>query len=98
VGKLGKPYENLVGIIQKALHPDAIVEMGEWVVGPDGERELDVSVRGEVDGVPTFIFLECKDWKKQVGIEAVDAFDSKRADLGADRAILVSKAASPAQL
>jgi hypothetical protein len=88
--KLGRPYETLVGLIEQALHPDATVEVGQWVEGPDGEREIDVSIKGAVDGKDTFVFLECKDWKKQVGIETIDAVDSKRQDLGADRTIVVS--------
>jgi hypothetical protein len=90
MAKLGKPYETLVGLIAKALHPDAVVEVGEWVEGPDGEREIDVSIKGAIDGKDTFILVECKDWKRDVGIGTIDAIDSKRRDLGADRTIVVA--------
>lgn len=90
MAKLGKPYENVVALIGEALHPGASVEVGEWIDGPDGEREVDVSIKGVIDGQGTFIFLECKDWKKDVGIESIDALDSKRQDLAADRTIIVS--------
>ena len=75
MAKLGKPYENVVALVAKALHPGATVEVGEWVEGPDGTREIDVSVRGQIDGKQTFILIECKDWKKDVGIAEIDALD-----------------------
>jgi hypothetical protein len=90
MAKLGKLYENLVALVAKALHPGATVEVGEWVGGPDGTREIDVSVRGQIDGKQTFILVECKDWKKDVGIAEIDALDSKRHDVGADKTMIVS--------
>jgi hypothetical protein len=65
------------------------VEVGEWVEGPDGDREVDVSIRGIIEGKDTFILVECKDLKRDVGIAAIDALDSKSKDLGADRTIIV---------
>jgi hypothetical protein len=59
-------------------------------VGSDGKRDLDVVVRGTVEGVPFFVQIECKDWSEPVGIAVVDALDSKRRDLGADKAIIYS--------
>lgn len=90
MAKLGKPYENLVALVAKALHPGATIEVGEWVEGPDGAREIDVSVRGQIDDEQTFILIECKDWKTDVGIAAIDALDSKRHDVGADKTMIVS--------
>jgi hypothetical protein len=90
MAKLGKPYENLVALVAKALHPGATIEVGEWVEGPDGAREIDVSVRGQIDDKQTFILIECKDWKTDVGIGAIDALDSKRHDVGADKTMIVS--------
>ena len=90
MAKLGKPYETLVGLISQALHPGATVDVGQWVEGPDGEREIDVSIKGVIDGAETFILVECKDWKKEVGIGTIDAVDSRRRDLGADKTIVVA--------
>jgi hypothetical protein len=61
MAKLGKPYENLVALVVKALHPGAAIEVGEWIDGPDGAREIDVSVCGQIDDKQTFILIECKD-------------------------------------
>src|SRR5687768_12391867 len=87
--KKGKAFEELVAEVVSQFHPNAEIKTGEWVVGPDGRRELDVSVRGMVRGLPTFMLLECKDYTysktpSPVGIEDIDAFDSKRRDLSVD--------------
>lgn len=90
MAKLGKPYENVTALVAKALHPGATVTVGEWVEGPDGTREIDVSVRGLIDGKQTFILIECKDLKRDVGIADLDALDSKRHDVAADMTMIVS--------
>src|SRR4051812_23074383 len=88
--KLGTEYQSLVAEVMNALHPSATITIGEWVIGPDGRREIDISIRGIIDGRPTFVLVECKDWNSKVGIEAIDALESKRHDLGADRTIIAS--------
>jgi hypothetical protein len=90
VAKSGDWYQDLVGAVQRALDPGATVDVGVWVEGPDGRRDMDVSVRGEKYGQPHFALIECKDWKEPVGIAVIDAFDSKRRDLKADVAIVFS--------
>jgi hypothetical protein len=96
--KRGMDYQNLVAAIESAFDPGADVRVSEWVEGPDGERECDVSVRGARQGIPYFALAECKDWKKRVGIGVVDALDSKRRDLKADLAAIYSNSgfAAPA--
>jgi len=90
MAKLGDEYQEIVGAVERALDPGAIVRVGVWVVGPDGRRDLDVEVRGTIDGKPHFIQIECKDWADPVGISVVDALDSKRRDFDADRAVIYS--------
>lgn len=88
--KPGDEYQEIVGAVQAALDPGATVKVGSWIVGPDGRRDLDVEVRGTLDGEPFLALVECKDWRKKVGIEVVDALDSKRTDLHAQRAMIFS--------
>jgi Restriction endonuclease len=83
-------YQDLVAVIESAFDPGADVRVSEWVEGPDGKRDCDVSVRGTRQGVPYFALVECKDWKKRVGIGVVDALDSKRGDLKADLVAIYS--------
>ncbi|MCW5607589.1 MAG: restriction endonuclease, partial [Nitrosomonas sp.] len=86
----GEEYQELVALVAKALNPDAEIKTGQWIEGPDGKREVDVEVRGIVDGKPHFVYIECKDWKSPVDIQAIDNIDSKRLDLSANSAILYS--------
>jgi hypothetical protein len=78
----------------KAFDLGADVKEGQWVKGPDGRLDLDVAVRGTIDGKPTLAVIECKDFdlKKtgKVGREYVDALDSKRHDLNANIAMICS--------
>ena len=90
MAKLGDEYQEIVGAVAQALDPGASVKVGQWIEGPDGKRDLDAEVRGTVDGSPSFVLIECKDWAKPVGIGVVDALDSKRRDLNTDRAIIYS--------
>ena len=90
MAKAGSEYEKLAALVAKALDPGADIKTGQWVEGPDGKREVDVEVRGTVEGKPHFIQIECKDWKAPVDIQAIDNLDSKRRDISADAAILYS--------
>jgi Restriction endonuclease len=90
MAKAGDEYQSIVGAVAKALDPGAIVRVGVWMLGPDGRRDLDVEVRGSIDGKPHLIQIECKDWADPVGIAVVDALDSKRHDVAADHAIIYS--------
>jgi len=51
---------------------------------------MDVSIRGVRDGQTFFALIECKDWKRRVGIHVVDALHSKRDDLKADVSAIYS--------
>jgi hypothetical protein len=90
MAKAGDEYQVIVGAVAQALDPKATVKVGQWIEGPDGRRDLDVEVRGTIDGSPCFVLIECKDWTNRVGIGVVDALESKRRDLNADRAIIYS--------
>jgi Restriction endonuclease len=92
--KHGRGFELVVAEVARAMEPAATVEQGVWVNGPDGRRELDVVITGEVDGQPRTVLVECKDFApgRSVGIEYVDALDSKRDDLGLEVALLCCNA------
>ena len=73
-----------------ALDHGSAVTTEQWITGPDGARDMDVEVRGTLNGVPHFILVECKDHARPIGIGFVDAFESKIRDLTPDRAIMFS--------
>ena len=93
--KKGEAFQQLVADVARVFTPLAKVEVGKWVQGPDGRRELDVTVKGMINGKDIFILVECKDYTYSstptpVGIGDVDAFESKRRDLAADFAVMAS--------
>jgi hypothetical protein len=93
--KKGTNFQDLVKDVAKVFQPGAAIETGQWIVGPDGRREMDVCIRGLFQDREVFTLIECKDYtygrsKKPVGIGEVDAFDSKRSDLKADIAVIAS--------
>ena len=97
--KAGRPYEEVVALISSAFDPSAIITRGAWETGPDGRRELDVRIEGTAGGKPTRTMIECKDYNRAstrpIGIEHVDAIESKRGDLNLDAAFICSNAGLP---
>ncbi len=99
MAKAGSIYEKLVADIMSTMSPGARVQYGQWTVGPDGRRDLDVEIRGTINGEDQFVVVECKDWNVVVGIGVVDALDSKRRDINADYALICSNSGfTPAAL
>lgn len=95
--KRGKPYERVVAeVLRVGMEPGASVKHGVWVKGPDGRRDMDVSIEGVADGQPRKVLIECKDFNPNktgpVGIGYVDALESKRRDIGADVSFICSNA------
>lgn len=82
----GSPYERVVAEVIRVMDPNATVEQGQWVLGPDGHRELDVHIIGTYEGQERRILIECKDFNPAstgpVGIRYIDALESKSRDLG----------------
>ncbi len=95
--KKGKEYEKAVAEIAQAMYPNATVRIGVWITGPDGRREVDVEVREPTPDGERFVLIECKDWRSPVDIEEIDKLASKREDLKAERAVLVSNSGFTAQ-
>jgi Restriction endonuclease len=90
MAKAGDEYRELVGKVMETLDPGSAVKTEQWITGPDGERDMDVEVRGTRNGIYQFIVVECKDHARPIGIGFVDAFESKIRDLKPDRAIMFS--------
>lgn len=88
--KKGIEYENLVGEVMRALYPSDKIVVRSFVDGPDGRRDVDVGVTIDSGGVKSLLYVECKDWGRPVGIEVVDALESKTKDVKADGVIISS--------
>jgi hypothetical protein len=87
--KRGDAYQQAVAEVATSIFPNAVIEVGSWVDGPDGRRDLDVVVRPEV-GAPPLLYIECKDWARPIGIGIIDELESKRRDIGAGTAMICS--------
>src|SRR5688572_1900076 len=95
MSKQGKQFELVVADVAREMTPGADVQQGQWVQGPDGARELDVVIKGQVDGAQRTIYIECKDYNPKrgpLGVAQIDAIDSKHRDLGFDISLLCSNA------
>lgn len=95
MSKLGTLYQNVVAQVVKELDPTVSIDEGQWIKGPDGEREIDVIINGTVNGSPRRIHIECRDYnprRRTIGIAAIDALESKHRDLGSTISILCSNA------
>lgn len=96
VSKKGRPFERVVAEVIKVMDPKASVRQGEWVIGPDGRREMDVLITGTADGQERTVVIECKDFDPKrtgpVGIGYVDALESKRRDVNVHVALICSNA------
>lgn len=90
----GKQYEALLHEIYTALASNdqfASVERDVFLDGTDGPRQIDVLIRSQVAGMPLKTVIECRDFKKRLDVTAVDAFQSKLIDVGANKGVLVSR-------
>jgi hypothetical protein len=90
----GKDFENLTAEIFEALRSNPqyeSVEKNVKVAGSDGDRQIDVLLRGKVGPFDNITIVECKDYNKLVNITTVDALDSVKRDINADKAVLVSR-------
>ena len=95
--KAGDAYQDAVGTVARALAPASLVEVGEWIEGPDGERDMDVSVWTVSKTGPPLILIECKDCTRPVGIGVIDALESKRRDLKVGVAMVCSNSGYSAE-
>lgn len=53
-------------------------------------RQVDILIEGTVAGTTIRVAVECKDWSRRVGIDTVEQFLGKLADIDADRGIMYS--------
>lgn len=89
----GRELEQAVAAIEAGLTGfSASVVSPEYVEGRISKtpREIDVSIRATIEGEPTLIMVECRDRKGKGELDWLEQVSSKKEDVGADRAIVVS--------
>jgi hypothetical protein len=85
--KAGGAFERLAAAVQKKLDSGATVEWNEFI----GGRQLDATVRGRLGSTGVFVVIECREYDQKLGVSHVDALDSVRRELAANKAILVTR-------
>lgn len=90
--KPGREYEQIVAAIHRQFAGDARIVEDETIRGRSGKpRRIDVAIRTAIDSVyPVLVVVECKDYKKRVGIDKVDELIGKIDDVQAVMGVLVS--------
>ena len=85
-------YRDVVAEVIHTFEPQAYLSVGGTVLGPDGARTVDIQVWPVSGGVtgPTVIDVIYRPDNKPVGIDAIDAADSKRRDVRAIAMLLCS--------
>jgi hypothetical protein len=87
----GKEYERIVAEIHRQFADGVTVTEDEKILGKSGEeRQIDVVLRGRVSVYPVIIIVDCKDYKRKVGIQRVDEMIGKIDDVRASAGIIVS--------
>ena len=88
-----KAFEELIATIQRQTAPTATVRHNHVITGRSGHRrQLDVTLSTRVGLNDVFIVIECKLYRRPVGIEKVEAFASKLGDVNASQGAMISPA------
>jgi hypothetical protein len=88
----GIEFEKLVSRIQQQLDPNAQVSHNELLTDRLGhKRQFDVVIRGTLAGHKMLGVIECKDLKRNVGVNDIEAFATKSRDVNANLKVFVSR-------
>jgi len=88
----GIEFERIVAQIQQQVDPQASVTHNKRLTDRLGNsRQFDVVIEGRFAGQAILGVVECKDLKRRVGTQDVDAFVTKANDVRANFKILVSR-------
>lgn len=90
----GKDFEKFTFETLKIImirYPDAIVKMNDLIITEDGVRQVDITIRHVVAGIPSLIIVECKDYSRALNVTHVEAILAKMDAVGANAAIIVSR-------
>jgi hypothetical protein len=92
--KKGTKFEHLATEVFTILCKEREYEKVEHDVfldGPDGPRQIDVLITGNVGPFEAKTIIECKDYNKNVNVTALDALYSKLLDVNAQKAVMVAR-------
>ncbi|EKD56928.1 MAG: hypothetical protein ACD_58C00042G0005 [uncultured bacterium] len=90
--KKWKRFEQLVYEIQRTFVKNAIIKINDHIKGVNScrKREIDISIRQNIGQYPMLIILECKDFKRPIDVEKIEAFANKIKDVEANQGAFIS--------
>ena len=89
----GRDLEKLVALLEKNLVNDFVkITSPEFIKGKISgvDREIDISLRGQLGSSEILVIFECRDRKADQDITWIEQLAVKRDDVGADKAVAVS--------
>jgi len=88
-----RDFELLLTAIHKNLAPGAEVKHNQKLLGriSKRQRQVDILIIQKVGYQTAQIAVECRDYKRPVGIDKIDAFISKLDDVGVGYGVMVSR-------
>ncbi|SRR6266567_356404 len=90
-GKTGIEFEKFVSQVQQQFDPNSKVTHNVLLTDRLGhQRQFDVVIRGSFAGQQILGVMECKDLRRNVGIQDLEAFITKCNDINANIKVLVS--------
>lgn len=89
--KKWQEFEALIANLQAQATPGAEVKHNQKIKGRSGRlRQLDITISQKVGLYPVLIVIECKQYRRPVSIEKVEAFVLKLRDVDASHGVIVS--------
>ena len=84
-------YQKLVAQVYQELDPAAVVIHDDKLIGLKTkiQRQIDVSIRANVAGLPILIIVQVKDLKSPADVNVVGEFISVIDDVGANKGVIV---------
>lgn len=88
-----KQFEKLGEKIFKELSPNADVKWNDHIIGCNSgtSRQIDVSIRAEIEGHKILEIIQLKNWKIKANITTIDEFVSVVKDVKATSGVLICK-------
>lgn len=91
--KKWQEFEKLAAKILEELSPHAQVKWDDRIYGHETQtlRQIDVSIRANLDGHDVLTIVQAKDWRTSADIKTIDEFASVIRDVKAQKGILVCR-------
>ena len=90
--KAWQEYEEYIHDLYKSLGDSVSIKKNEKILGKNTrkKRQIDISLRKKLATEEILVIVECKKWKRKVGVPAVEQFKTKMEDVGAHHGVIVS--------